>query len=322
MNVNIRKIIGLALIGILAISATGCGLGNKVPDNAVAVVDGEVITLEDYNRSFAMVEKSYNEIYGDTIWSQEVQGQTVKDMVKSQLLDSVVTEQLMIKEVSKTDFKIKESEVEDAYAKFMEVVDKDAATKKFYTDKGIDEAFIKKQITSQLYKEEFDNTIKVALEKDQAKLAELYKTYPIQLGASHILVTDEAKAKDLLKKIKAGEDFAKLAKENSIDTGSAKNGGSLGLFPRGVMVPEFETAAFNLKIGEVSEIVQSKFGYHIIKVDEIQTLDSLVAAGAKPEEIEVYKRTILSNLTNDETKVKLAELKKNSKIQTFPDRIK
>lgn len=322
MKANLKKIIGTALIGILAFSATGCSLGNKVPDNAVAVVDDRVITIEDYNKSFAMIEKSYNEIYGDTIWTQEVQGQTVKEMVKTQLLDSMVQEQLIIKEVEKTDYKIKDTEVEESYKAFMEAVNKDENTKKFYAEKGIDEAFVRKQITSQLYKEEFDKNIKAAIEKDQTKLDALYKTYPIQIGASHILVTDEAKAKDLLKKVKSGEDFKKLAEANSIDKASAKNGGSLGLFPRGVMVPEFEKAAFALKVGEVSEVVQSKFGYHIIKVDEIQTLDTLVAAGAKAEEVEVYKRTILSNLTNDETKVKIEALKKESKIQTFPDRIK
>ncbi len=320
MKVNFKKITSLLLIGILAISVAACG--KKIPDNAVAVVEDKVITIEDYNKSFAMVEKSYNEIYGDTIWTQEIQGKTVKDMVKSQLLDTMVIEQLIIKNIKATEFKIKDTEVNEGYAKFMEAVVKDDVTQKFYTDKGIDEVFIKSQITSQFYKEEFDRVIKSALEKDQAKLDTLYKSYPIQIKASHILVKDEAKAKELLKKIKAGGDFAKLAKENSTDVASAKNGGSLGLFPRGVMVPEFEKAAFALKIGEVSEIIPSKFGFHIIKLDEIQTLDSLKAAGAKVEEIEVYKRTILSNLTNDETKAKIEELKKNSKIQTFPDRIK
>lgn len=320
MKVNFKKITSVLLIGILAISVAACG--KKIPDNAVAVVEDKVITIEDYNKSFAMVEKSYNEIYGDTIWTQEIQGKTVKDMVKSQLLDTMVIEQLIIKNIKTTEFKIKDTEVNEGYAKFMEAVVKDDVTQKFYTDKGIDEVFIKSQITSQFYKEEFDRVIKSALEKDQTKLDALYKSYPIQIKASHILVKDEAKAKELLKKIKAGGDFAKLAKENSTDVASAKNGGSLGLFPRGVMVPEFEKAAFALKIGEVSEIIPSKFGFHIIKLDEIQTLDSLKAAGAKVEEIEVYKRTILSNLTNDETKAKIEELKKNSKIQTFPDRIK
>lgn len=322
MKVNLKKMLSTVLIGALAISATGCGLGSKVPENAVAMVDDSVVTLEDYNKSFAMVEKSYNEIYGDTIWTQEVQGQTVKEMVKEQLLDSMVKEQLIMAYVKKSGYELKTSEVEDSYAKFMEAVNKDEKTKTYYAEKGIDETFIKKQIEAQFMKEEFDTLIKADLEKDQAKLEDMYKTYPIQIRASHILVSDEAKAKELLKKINAGEDFAKLAKDNSVDTGSAKNGGDLGLFPRGVMVAEFEQAAFALKVGEVSQVVQSKYGYHIIKVTEIQTLDTLKAAGAKDEEIEVYKRTILANLTNDETKAKIEELKKSAKIQTFPDRIK
>ncbi len=321
MKFNLKKMIGLSLIGAMLISATGCG-GNKAPDNAVAVVNGEVLTVENYNKSFAMIEKSYNEIYGDTIWTQEVEGQTVLEMVKSQLLTSMVEEQLIIETVKKTGFKITEANMEEAYKKFMDAVESDEATQKVYAEKGIDEGFIKSQIESEFYREEFDKNIKAELEKDQTRLDALYKTYPIQIGASHILVTDEAKANDLLKKIQAGGDFAALAKENSIDTGSAKKGGDLGLFPRGVMVQEFEEVAFNLKVGEVSPVVQSKFGYHVIKLNEIQTLETLIANGSKAEEIEVYKRTILSNLTNDETKARIEELKKNSEIETFPDRIK
>lgn len=322
MKCKFKKMISMSIIGAMLLSATGCGIGNKAPDNAVAVVNGEVLTIENYNKSFAMIEKSYNEIYGDTIWTQEVEGQTVLEMVKSQLLTSMVEEQLIIEEVKKTDFKVAEADMEEAYKKFMDAVESDETTKKVYTEKGIDEAFIKKQIESEFYREAFDKNIQAELEKDQARLDELYKTYPIQIGASHILITEEAKANEILKKIKDGGDFAALAKENSIDTGSAKNGGDLGLFPRGVMVQEFEEVAFNLKVGEVSPVVQSKFGYHIIKLNEIQTLETLIANGSKAEEIEVYKRTILSNLTNDETKARIEELKKSSEIETFPDRIK
>lgn len=322
MKFNLKKMISLSLIGAMLFSVTGCNIGKKAPDNAVAVVNGEVITIDDYNKSFAMIEKSYNEIYGDTIWTQEVKGQTVLEMVKSQLLTNMIEEQLIIAEVKKTDFKISDADMAEAYKKFMDSVASDEQAKKFYAEKGIDEAFVKKQLQTQFYSEAFEKNIKTELEKDQTKLTALYKTYPIQIDASHILVTDEAKANEILKKIKEGGDFAALAKENSIDTGSAKNGGDLGLFPRGVMVSEFEEVAFNLKVGEVSSVVQSKFGYHIIKLNEIQTLDTLIKNGSKAEEIEVYKRTILSNLTNDETKARIAELKKNSEIETFPDRIK
>jgi foldase protein PrsA len=76
----------------------------------------------------------------------------------------------------------------------------------------------------------------------------------------------KAKADDLYNQIKGGGDFAKLAKENSQDPASAANGGDLGFFGKGKMVPEFEKAAFELKAGEVSQPIRTVYGYHIIKV--------------------------------------------------------
>ncbi len=77
----------------------------------------------------------------------------------------------------------------------------------------------------------------------------------------------KAKAEALLAEIKAGADFAKLATENSEDPGSAKKGGDLGYNPRGVMVPEFDEAMFSMKPGDVSDLVKTQFGYHIIKLE-------------------------------------------------------
>src|SRR5437773_3664945 len=115
-------------------------------------------------------------------------------------------------------------------------------------------------------------------------------TEPEQVRARHILVKTAAdagadakaaarkKAEELLAKVKAGGDFAALAKERSEDAGSAANGGDLGLFTRGRMTPAFEEAAFALQGGGWSDVVETPFGFHVIKVEEHRP------GGAKPLE--------------------------------------
>ena len=86
-----------------------------------------------------------------------------------------------------------------------------------------------------------------------------------KIKCSHILVQKQSEALAVLEKIKNGEKFGKLARELSIDSGSAKRDGNLGYFGRGKMVKEFENAAFNLQAGQISEPVKTQYGYHVIK---------------------------------------------------------
>ena len=86
-----------------------------------------------------------------------------------------------------------------------------------------------------------------------------------KIKCSHILVEKQSQAIAILDRIKQGEKFGKLAKELSIDSGSAKRDGSLGYFSRGKMVKEFENAAFSLEVGNISEPIKTQYGYHIIK---------------------------------------------------------
>jgi peptidyl-prolyl cis-trans isomerase D len=113
------------------------------------------------------------------------------------------------------------------------------------------------------------------IEQAYANNSQQYET-PEQVRASHILLKTEgkddatvkAKAEELLKKAKAGADFAELAKANSEDEASAKNGGDLDYFGRGRMVPEFDQVAFALQPGQTSDVVKTQYGYHIIKVTD------------------------------------------------------
>ncbi len=90
-----------------------------------------------------------------------------------------------------------------------------------------------------------------------------------QVKASHILVKTEEEAKNLYNEIKSGKDFAELAMEYS-SCPSGRNGGDLGFFPKGVMVKPFEDAAFSLEVGELSQPVQTQFGWHLILVTDIE----------------------------------------------------
>ncbi len=86
-----------------------------------------------------------------------------------------------------------------------------------------------------------------------------------KIKCSHILVKKQSEALAIMERLKQGEKFGRLAKELSIDSGSAKRDGNLGYFGRGKMVKPFEEAAFKLQVGQVSELVKSEHGYHIIK---------------------------------------------------------
>ncbi|HZK40352.1 MAG TPA: peptidylprolyl isomerase [Atribacterota bacterium] len=129
---------------------------------------------------------------------------------------------------------------------------------------------IKRQILINKVLEETKNQVTITDEE----LLEYYNENeeslfePEQVHARHILVKTEEEANNLLLQLKEGIiDFAELAKEKSIDS-SASNGGDLGFFARGQMVKEFEDAAFSLKPGEISGVVKTQFGYHIIKCEE------------------------------------------------------
>jgi len=122
---------------------------------------------------------------------------------------------------------------------------------------GVSEADYRKTIEARLL-----------YNKLQDLFASRVPTTEEQVHARHILVETEEEAQTVLARLEAGEDFISLAKELSTDESTREDGGDLGWFPRGVMVPEFEEAAFALQPGEISDIVQTGFGYHIILVEE------------------------------------------------------
>lgn len=185
-------------------------------------------------------------------------------------------------------------------------------------------ALMKENLVAQAQLTRIEKGITIS-DEDLKKKYEEGKAQYEQVKARHILIafkgspaaqegkpelTEEqakAKAEDLHKQIAGGASFDELAKKESDDVGSGARGGDLGAFGRGQMVPEFDKAAFEAKVGEVTPVVRTQFGYHIIKVDEHTSTP-----------YEQVKGTLEKAERQAKMQAKLEEMKTNAKV-TFND---
>ena len=259
--------------------------------NILAEVNGEKTTVADFNKELADVPQNYREAL-------------MKN--KQRLLDELVLRELLYQEALKQEL--------DKDAEVLEVLER--TKKKLMAQKLVIDIANQTELTD----EELENYYEA--NKDMFQDQE-------QIEASHILIKvnnpkDEEESKaakveidEIAGKIKKGEDFEELAKQHSQCPSSAK-GGNLGYFPRGSMVPEFENAAFDLRVGEVSEPVKTDFGYHIIK------LNAKKAARKKP--YEEVKDEAGNKLLREKRKQAIdqytGKLKENAKITVNEEALK
>jgi peptidyl-prolyl cis-trans isomerase C len=164
----------------------------------------------------------------------------------------------------------------------------------------------------------FDKTVKASIGEEGARAIYEDKVKQLkpeeEVQARHILVASEDEAKKLIVRIEAGEDFAQLAKENSGDAGSKEQGGMLGYFGKGQMVPQFEEAAFGLKKGEVSKPVQSQFGWHVIKVEDRRQ--------KPPPSFDEVKDRLIGTMVQSKAQNIAGELRGKAKIDYIDPEIK
>jgi len=181
-----------------------------------------------------------------------------KNDLRNQIIDQMSQVVILKQQAKKNKIKVTTTDISEAYKKIIDQNGGAEEVKKVLADLyGMSEKDFKNLIGDQVYKEKIQSDLLV------------------QIHAEHILIKDENQAKDVLAQVKKGEkSFEDLAKQYSEDTGSKDSGGDLGWFGRGTMVKEFEDAAFVLQKDQVSELVKSEFGYHIIKIiDRKGTVD-------------------------------------------------
>lgn len=283
-----KRIGSLILAVILGISMVGCKSEKK--DDTVMTVNSQKISLDNYKKIFALNKQSIEYMYGPTIWDQEIEpGKKYSDKFSEMVVNQIVSTEVLYEQAKKEKLLPTEEEVNKSLGELKKAINADEKYKKQLNDAGLDEKFLKEQqerdLACQKYKENFKKTAKVSDEEIKKYYEENKSSfYKDEVKASHILISTKdkdnkdlseqkkkeakEKAEGILKRAKNGEEFAELAKENSDDKASAEKGGDLGFFAKGQMVESFEKAAYALKVGEVSNIVESQFGYHIIKVTD------------------------------------------------------
>ncbi|MFS0877819.1 peptidylprolyl isomerase [Solibacillus isronensis] len=231
--------------------------------------------------------------------TQEEFYNSMKDIAGDQLLQQVVVEQILNDKYKVTDEEIEEElkGVKEQYGESYESV---------LAQSNLTEETLKTNIRFTLLQEKALKDVEVTDEE----IEKYYNQASQELKARHILVEDEETAKEIKAKLDAGEDFAKLAKEFSTDPGSGEQGGDLGWFTVGTMVPEFNDAAYALEVDEISEPVQSEHGFHIIQVTEKRDVKDYGKLEDKKEEI---RESIAA--TKADWNTKMAELINDADVE-------
>lgn len=251
----------------------------------------------------AVVETEAGNITKDAFYNE------LKDKYGAQVLQQMVTTEVLEDkyDVPKEDVDAEIKKLKDQYGDQFEMV----LQKSGYKD---EDAFREVLKMSLLQEAAVSEDVEI---KDE-KIKEQYDRMKTEIQASHILVADEKTAKEVEKKLKDGGDFAKLAKEYSTDKASAVNGGELGYFSVGKMIPAFTDAAYSLDVGETSEPVKTKEGYHIIKVTDKR--DTKEDVGSFDEEKADIRRTLVSQKVDPaKAQAKISKLLKDAKIDVKDD---
>lgn len=274
-NTNLGRIIALAVIFLLIGLGAGYGAA-RLWQPVVASVNGDKITQD--------------ELYNSLVKANGIQ-----------VLDSMIALKIVNLEAAKQNIVVNEEEVQAELQKYYDYYGGEEAFKETLKASGHTIQDVREDTVANLQVEKLlEKNITISDEEIQTYFAENQDSFakPEQIRASHILVENLERANEVKTKLNGGADFAQLAREYSNDTSNKDSGGDLGYFAQEQMVAEFDEAAFSLAIGEVSDPVQTDYGYHIIKVTDKKA--------AEPPNYENSKDEIRKTLLEEKTQAAYA----------------
>jgi foldase protein PrsA len=318
--IRVRKPVVLLAVIVITMSLvfSGCSFVKKTPqaDNktAVAVVGGEQIMKTEFNQMFEMLKVQYEQQYGANIWEQDVDGRKYIDVMKEKVLDMLVDIKVQEKEAVKAGMTASEEEIEAEVEKARAYFDTEEKFNEFLTSQKMTMEYLRDTIRKDILVNKFQEKLTADVTVTDDEVAAYYaanKDQFISIKVSHILIENEDEAKKMLERVKAGENINDLAFQFSADPTAKENKGVIDYFRTGQMVEAFETAAFALAPGEISNLVKTDYGYHIIKMED-KKFDKLedIAAELKVSMIKSNKDKAYQGL--------LEEMRTKAEIKKYP----
>jgi parvulin-like peptidyl-prolyl isomerase len=221
--------------------------------NAAALVNNQPVSLQEYEAQVALAVSALSD--QQSFDPQTTEGQAALLQLRRQILDSMIDQTLIEQAAAREGVVVPMEKVEAEMSRL--IGDDPVKFDDWLKANDMTRESFKAQLQHQLLSAAFQEYVVGSSAPEVA-----------QVHARHILVMTEAEAMEVLVKLRAGETFAALAQEYSQDRATKDQGGDLGFFPRGIMPVEIEQVAFALDPGQVSGIVKSDFGYHVIEVLE------------------------------------------------------
>ena len=294
------------------------------PTDKAAVVNTTVITQAELDSQMRIVVDRLRS-------SGRLPDVTQLDQIRGQVLENLIARELLYQQTLKKGIKVSQEEINEQLINLKSQFPNEAEFNQALTRMDLTEASIKEKIQRDLaLKKLIDDEIVPKVTVTDSEIRAFYdnnpETFkqPERVKASHILIKVDPKADSAQKaeakkkidmvqaKLQRGEDFGALAKEYS-EGPSAPKGGDLGYFSRGQMVKPFEDAAFAMKPGEVSGMVETRFGYHLIKVTDKTPEGTIPYADVKEKLGEFLKQRKIQQ----EIQVYVKNLEEKAKIEKF-----
>ncbi len=291
-----RTLRTVAALGTAALCVSLVACNNGGGGGSIAAVNGQNISRADFDHKLE---------------SSPVAKQVIGQMVQQQLIDQYARDKKVDVSQAEIDKKETETKARMQPGQFEQILKQQSLTEQDVQNIFKQQLILEKAVAPQVHVTDAD--IKAYFDKNRVQF-----DTPEQVRARHILVADQAKAKDVLAKLKSGGSWDALAKQYSTDPSSKDKGGELGFFGRGQMVPAFQDAAFGAKAGQIVGPVKSPFGYHVLQVEEKKPAQHGSLASAR----EKIKGQLTQQQQATAIPAFLQQLKSGAKIEVYDDRFK